>query len=131
MALNVLLVDDSAVMRAMLLKTLGMTGVPIGAVHHASNGAEGLAVLEQHWVDLLLLDISMPVMRGDEMLERVRALPELADLPVIVVSSESSAQRRDQMRALGAVFVHKPFTPEELRAVIMNITALHDESCTR
>jgi two-component system, chemotaxis family, chemotaxis protein CheY len=131
MALNVLLVDDSAVMRAMLLKTLEMSRIALGEVHQAANGAEGLAVLDRCWIDLVMLDISMPVMRGDEMLEQLRALPAVADLPVIVVSTEGSPERVARMRRLGAVFVRKPFTPEELRDIILTATALDHESCTR
>jgi two-component system, chemotaxis family, chemotaxis protein CheY len=129
MAMNVLLVDDSAVMRAMLAKALGMTGLPIGSVHQAANGADALELLARETVDLVLLDISMPVMRGDEMLGRLRALPGLAALPVIVVSSESSAQRVGEMRALGAAFIHKPFSPEQLRTVVLNTIALQNEYC--
>jgi two-component system, chemotaxis family, chemotaxis protein CheY len=131
MALNILVVDDSAVMRQMIIRTLHMSGVPISTIHEAVNGAAGLAVLQEHGVDLIMLDISMPIMRGDEMLERLRALPAFADLPVIVVSSERSIQRLTHMVQLGAVFVHKPFTPEQLRAVILTATELHDEHCSR
>jgi two-component system, chemotaxis family, chemotaxis protein CheY len=130
MPLNVLLVDDSAVMRAMVTKTLHMSGVPLGEIHQAGNGAEALDLLQTHWIDLVMLDISMPVMRGDEMLERLRAEREFAQLPVIVVSSERSDQRIAHMRELGAVFVHKPFMPEDLRNVILNVTGIRDECCT-
>jgi two-component system, chemotaxis family, chemotaxis protein CheY len=131
MALNVLLVDDSAVMRAMVLKTLHMSGVPLGDVHQAGNGEEGLALLQEHWIDLVMLDISMPVMRGDEMLERLRADADFAALPVIVVSSERSGQRLDHLRELGAEFVAKPFSPEQLRTIILSVTGIADECCTR
>jgi two-component system, chemotaxis family, chemotaxis protein CheY len=131
MALNILVVDDSAVMRQMIIRTLRMSGVPLGTIHEAVNGATGLALLQEHWVDLIMLDISMPIMRGDEMLEKLRAQPEFSDLPVIVVSSERSIQRLTHMKQLGAVFVHKPFTPEQLRAVIVTATELHDEHCPR
>jgi len=129
MALNILVVDDSAVMRQMIIRTLRMTGVPLGTIHEAFNGAAGLAVLQEHWVDLVMLDISMPIMRGDEMLERLRSRPEFTDLPVVVVSSERSIQRLAHMKQLGAVFVQKPFTPEQLRAVIVTATEMRDEHC--
>lgn len=131
MALNILVVDDSAVMRRMIIRTLHMSGVPIGTIREAANGAAGLAALQEQAVDLIMLDISMPIMRGDEMLESLRATPAFADLPVIVVSSERSIQRLTHMTRLGAVFVHKPFTPEQLRAVILSATELHDEHCPR
>lgn len=130
MAMNVLLVDDSAVMRAMVLRTLQMSGLALGDVHQAGNGREGLELLQRQPVDLVLLDISMPVMRGDEMLEAMRSDPAFALVPVVVVSSERSEERVDRMEALRAVFVHKPFTPEQLRAVVLNATGLFDECHT-
>lgn len=130
MAINVLLVDDSAVMRAMVMKTLRMSGIPLGEVHQAGNGEEGLQLLRQHGIDLLLLDISMPVMRGDAMLEALRADPAYAELPVVVISSERSEQRLERMEQMGAVFVYKPFSPEQLRAVVLNVTGMRDECCT-
>jgi two-component system, chemotaxis family, chemotaxis protein CheY len=111
-------------MRAMVLKTLHMSGIPLGEVYQAGNGEDALALLQEHWIDLVMLDISMPVMRGDDMLERLRADAEFADLPVIVVSSERSEQRLEHLRELGAVFVHKPFSPEQLRAIILNVTGI-------
>jgi two-component system chemotaxis response regulator CheY len=127
MALNVLVVDDSAVMRAMIIKTLRLSGMPFNELYQASNGAEALQMLAQHWIDLALLDINMPVMNGEEMLIQVRQSPETADLAVIVVSTEGSDTRIAALRQLGAEFIHKPFTPEELRETIKRITGVHDE----
>jgi two-component system, chemotaxis family, chemotaxis protein CheY len=129
--MNVLLVDDSAVMRAVVRKTLEMCGLPLGSVHQAADGAQALELLRRHDVDLVMLDISMPVMRGDEMLEQLRADPALAGLPVVVISSERSGERVARMQELGAVFVQKPFPPEQLRTVLMDITGLHDAARTR
>lgn len=124
MSINVLLIDDSAVMRAMVLKSLQMTGVPLGAVHQAANGVDGLAILRQHWVDLVMLDISMPFLRGDEMLEQMRADSDLAAVSVIVISSERGTERVARMQELGAVHLPKPFTPEQLRDVVREITGV-------
>lgn len=129
MGLNVLIVDDSAVMRAVIMKTLGMSGVPLGELHQAGNGEQALEILAAQPVDLVMLDISMPVMRGDEMLERVRAMPGHEELPVVVVSSERSGERIDRMKALGAEFVCKPFAPEELREILMNMGELREAIC--
>jgi two-component system, chemotaxis family, chemotaxis protein CheY len=126
-ALNVLVVDDSAVMRAMIIKTLRLCGIPIGEVHQAGNGKEGLEVLESHWVDLVLVDINMPVMNGEEMIEKLRANPDTASLAVIVVSTDGSQTRIDMMQRKGAGFVHKPFTPEILRDTIISTTGVSYE----
>ena len=122
MAFNVLIVDDSAVMRTMIARVVRLSGVPLGELLEAPNGAEGLRVVAEHWVDLVLLDVNMPVMDGETMLRRLRAEPETVSLPVIVVSTESSATRVQTLEALGVAFVHKPFAPEDLRATILRIT---------
>jgi two-component system, chemotaxis family, chemotaxis protein CheY len=128
MSLNVLIVDDSAVMRQVILKTLRLSGLSLGEVHQAGNGAEGLAVIAEQWVDLVLVDINMPVMNGQEMIERLRGNSETAKLPVIVVSTDASNARVEMMQKHGAEYVHKPFTAEELRDKIFNVTgASHDE----
>ena len=118
MSLNVLVVDDSSVMRGIIIKTLRLCGVPLGEVHEAANGQEGLDVLAKNWVDLALVDINMPVMNGEEMIEKVRENPETRDLQVIVVSTESSETRIEMLQKRDVGFVHKPFSPEVLRNTI-------------
>jgi len=122
MSLNVLVVDDSAVMRAIIIKTLHLSGLPIGEVHQAANGREGLKVLDSNRVDLALVDINMPDMNGEEMLEEVRLNPKTVSLPVVVVSTDGSDKRVEMLHKKGAEFVHKPFTPETLRETITKMT---------
>lgn len=128
MAFNVLVVDDSAVMRTMVIRTLKMSGLPIGEIHQAGNGAEALRVLGDNWVDLALVDINMPVMNGEELIDRVRDTPELRDLAIIVVSTESSETRIKKVQRQGASFVHKPFTPEKLREQVVAVTGVSHDS---
>jgi two-component system chemotaxis response regulator CheY len=127
MPLNVLVVDDSAVMRAMISRVVRLTGLPLGDLREAADGAEGLAAVRDHWIDLVLLDVNMPVMDGETMLRELRADPDTADLPVIVVSTERSETRVAALEELGVAFVHKPFAPEELRATILRITGVPDD----
>ena len=127
MALNVLVVDDSLIMRHMVIKTLGLCGIPMGEIHQAANGLEGLRALESHWVDLVLVDINMPVMNGEEMIARLREDPATRDLAIIVVSTEGSTTRIESMQRLGAGFVHKPFAPEILRDAIIQATGVSYE----
>ena len=128
MALNVLVVDDSAVMRKMIIRSLQLSGLPIGRISEAGNGQEGLDVLEQEWIDLALIDINMPVMNGEEMIEKIREDQQMKDLPIIVVSTESSESRIEMLQKKGAGFVHKPFNPTTLRETIKELTGVvHDE----
>jgi two-component system chemotaxis response regulator CheY len=128
MGLNVLIVDDSAVMRQVIAKTLRLSGISISEIHQADNGKTGLAVLDAHWIDLILVDINMPVMNGQEMIERIRNRPESADTPVIVISTDGSETRMDMMNRCRAGFVQKPFTPEILRdQVLATMGVTYDE----
>jgi two-component system chemotaxis response regulator CheY len=128
MAFNVLVVDDSAVMRTMVIKTLRLSGVPVGEVFQAANGEEGLDALRANWIDLVLLDLNMPQMNGEELLAEIRSHPDTASVAVIVVSTEGSEARIKRIKDLGAEFVHKPFRPEELRAVIRDLTGVSDDT---
>lgn len=127
MSLNTLIVDDSAVTRQMIAKTLQISRLPVGEVHHAGNGVEALEVLENNWVDLAFVDINMPVMNGEELVERVRANATWEDLAVVVVSTEGSQTRIDRLRQFGARFIHKPFTPEQLRDVVIDMLGIQHE----
>lgn len=128
MALNILVVDDSSVMRAIIIKTLRLSQLDLGEIHEATNGQEALKVLDGNWIDLALVDVNMPVMDGEEMMHRLRQNPATADLPVIIVSTEGSEARKAVLRQKGAEFVQKPFTPETLRdAVLKTIGGLNEQ----
>lgn len=119
--LDVLVVDDSAVMRAMVIRTLRLCGLPVGAVHEAADGAQGLAIAATTRVDAVLADLNMPVMPGDAMVERLRRHPETADVPVLVISTERSTVRIAALQAQGAAFLNKPFSPEQLRDALLHL----------
>ena len=118
MGINILIVDDSSVMRSMILKTLRMSGLSLGDIYEASNGAEGLEILNMRWMDLVILDINMPVMNGEDMMIRMKADPEMRDIPVIIISTEGSKTRIDSLTEMGAIFIRKPFTPEIVRDAV-------------
>jgi two-component system, chemotaxis family, chemotaxis protein CheY len=127
MAFNVLVVDDSSVMRSIIIRTLKLSGLPIGEVFEAGNGQEALKLMESQWVDLALVDINMPVMNGEEFIDHLRGNPATEDLPIIVVSTESSQTRIDSLQRKGVRFIHKPFSPEMLREHIISLTGVSDE----
>lgn len=119
MGYSILIVDDSETVRGIIAKTLALSGVAVDQTHHAANGEEALAALSAHTVDLVFTDIHMPVMSGIDMVARIRADAALADLPVVVVSTEGSRKRIDELLAKGVqAYVRKPFTPEMLRGVV-------------
>ena len=118
MAVNVLVVDDSSVMRAMIIKTIRLSGLQVGEIHQAADGQEGLEVLNQHWIDLVIADINMPVMNGEEMIDHMLKTPDFKDIPIVVISTEGSQTRIERLQNKGARFIHKPFTPEIIRDTV-------------
>lgn len=129
MAYNILVVDDSAVMRGMIIKTLRLSGLPLSEIYQAGNGVDGLKAIADNLVDLALVDINMPVMNGEEMIDRVRENPLTAALPIIVVSTESSEVRIESFAEKGVRFIHKPFEPQTFRTMVKEMTEDngHDE----
>lgn len=127
MPLNVLIVDDSTVTRMMVAKTLRAAGLPVAQILEAANGKEGLEVLMENWIDLIFVDINMPVMNGEEMIDRVRENPLWESLPIIVISTEGSKSRIESLRTKNAEFIRKPFNPETVRDVVLNLTGIHHE----
>jgi two-component system chemotaxis response regulator CheY len=110
----------------MIIKTMRMSGLPLGEVYEAANGKEGLAALDAHWIDLAILDINMPVMNGEEMINSMHENPTTKDIPVVVVSTEGSETRIERLRQKGARFIQKPFSPEKIRDAIHEITGIGD-----
>jgi len=88
------------------------------------HGQQFLNMLPAINPDIVLIDINMPVMNGIEMIESIRKIPELSDLPMIVVSTESSTTRIDTLKQRGIGFVHKPFTAEMLRNSVIQLTGV-------
>lgn len=126
MAINVLVVDDSSVMRSMIIKTMNMSGLELGEVTQAANGMEALGILKEKWVDMVIADINMPVMNGEEMINRMMENPELKAIPILVVSTEASQARIESLMKKGASFIKKPFSPELIRNTIVKMLRIED-----
>jgi two-component system, chemotaxis family, chemotaxis protein CheY len=119
MSFRVMTVDDSPILRKAIKKVVMLVGVEEGGISEAANGQEALDRLESDWVDLVLLDLNMPVMDGLQFLRELRNRPEHRSLPVVVVSTDANEERRTLLRTLGVNhFLHKPFEPEALRAIL-------------
>jgi two-component system chemotaxis response regulator CheY len=116
MAYSVLIVDDSPVMRTFIRRVLTLSGFEVGECIEAGNGEEALAMLSAHRVDVILTDINMPRMNGEELLRRLAADGILKTIPALVISTDATKERILRMLALGAEgYMSKPFTPEGLR----------------
>lgn len=123
MGLNILIVDDSAMMRAMIRRVTALCELPIGQVYEAANGAEAIKVLETHDVHALFTDINMPVMSGPELLRTIAGQERWKDLLRVIISTDGSEARRQEVRDLNVgLYVEKPFRPEVMRDVLSTLS---------
>ena len=92
--LNILIVDDSAMMRAMIKRVITVCGVSVERVLEAGNGREAIDVLANTDVDVLFTDINMPVMGGTELLRAIHQDGRWSTLRRAIISTDGSAVRR-------------------------------------
>jgi two-component system chemotaxis response regulator CheY len=124
MALDILIVDDSAAIRKILQRVLAQTELTIGSIAEASDGLEALKELDARKRSLVLCDINMPNMDGLQLLTAVRARPEWNDVRFIMITTEGSQERVVEAVRLGASgYVRKPFTAEEIKEKISSCVA--------
>jgi len=122
MAFNVLIVDDSSTMRAVIKKTIKISGFNVGEYCEANDGEEALKVLNQQWVDLVLSDINMPNMDGIQLIREMKKDKILQSIPVVMVTTEGSEKRMQECLSLGAVgYIKKPFLPEDIKRTLNEI----------
>jgi len=117
--LRVLTVDDSRTILAMLHHTLSNAGFE---VLQAEDGKQGLDVLRNESIDIVITDINMPVMDGIEFIRNVRSSGMHNSLPILILTTETSQDKRDQGKAAGGTgWIVKPFDPEKLISVIHRV----------
>lgn len=114
MANSLLIVDDSATMRKIIMRTIRMSGLEIDSTDEAGNGKEALDKLTETPADIVLCDINMPEMNGMELVKKVREQSLCDGTKIIMVSTESSQELIDELMETGANgYITKPFTPEK------------------
>ncbi|MBS0372966.1 MAG: response regulator [Proteobacteria bacterium] len=119
MASTILAVDDSASMRQMVNFTLKGAGYQ---VVQAVDGVEALEYARQHAVDLVLTDVNMPRMDGITLVKELRSLPSYRYTPMLVLTTESSQDKKMQGKQAGATgWIVKPFNPDQLLATIARV----------
>ena len=122
MSCNVMIVDDSPILRKAIKKVVRLAGIEEDRIHEAGNGRDALTILETVWIDLVLLDLNMPVMDGEQFAQELRKRPELQGVAVVIVSTEANKDRLQRLRDLGIVdSLRKPFEPEDLCKMISKV----------
>jgi two-component system chemotaxis response regulator CheY len=109
-------------MRQFICRSLRLSGLAIKECREASNGREALVVMHEHPINVILCDINMPQMDGEELLNRIEQDPQLRLIPTIVISADATAPRLQRMLDLGAqAYLIKPFLPELLVSTIKQV----------
>lgn len=117
---KIMTVDDSASVRQMVCLTLEEAGHD---VIEAADGMDALTKLgDSKKVDALIVDLNMPRIDGIELIRQVRQKPEYKYIPIIVLSTESIAEKKQAGKAAGATgWIVKPFRPSQLLAVMKKV----------
>ncbi|MBV8606317.1 MAG: response regulator [Singulisphaera sp.] len=119
-ATRVLLVEDAPILRYAFGRLLRLHGFE---VMEANNGREALACLSKFRPQLIVTDLTMPVMDGVVLIERLRADPETADVPVVAITAEATEQAEQRARRAGVDdFLAKPI---DFNTLLDRLHALH------
>jgi len=125
MALDILIVDDSAAIRKILQRVLRQTDLPIGDVTEAGDGIEALAALEKKKFGLILSDINMPNMDGIQLLSRIKSMDDMKGVPIVMITTEGGQGKVMEAVSLGASgYVRKPFTADQIKEKIGSLLDL-------
>lgn len=121
---QVLIVDDSSVMRKIVERSLRQAGIELEKVFEAGNGAEALVVLRDSKVDLILCDINMPVMDGLEFVKQLPTVENAKGVPVVMITTEGSEGHVVRALSAGAKgYLRKPFTADQVKEHILPVLA--------
>ncbi len=119
---DVLVVDDSAAIRKILIRVLRQTGMAIQTIHEAGDGQEALALLALHRIDLILSEINMPKMDGLQLLASLKASPQWQNIPVVMIAAEGGETKVAEAVRLGAAgYVRKPFSADQIKEKLAGI----------
>ena len=115
----ILTVDDSPSIRQTVRLTLAMAGFEVS---EADSAQAALEVCEQSKFDVVVTDLNMPGMDGIELIRRLRAQPKFRFIPILMLTTESQLDRKQEGKSAGATgWIVKPFTADQLLAVIKKV----------
>jgi two-component system chemotaxis response regulator CheY len=116
---TIMAVDDSASLRQMVAIVLRGGGYQ---VIESVDGLDALSKLKGQELHLFLTDVNMPKMDGFELTRKIRAMPQYKFVPIVLLTTESTAEKKQQGKAAGATaWIVKPFDPDQLLAVVKKV----------
>lgn len=128
MGKSLLIVDDSATMRKIIIRSVRMSGIQFDPTDEAGSGVEALEKLNRTPVDVILCDVHMPEMNGDELVNKVRQMESCKDTKIVMVSTERTQDYHDRIQAWGAdAYMTKPFMPDRFNAKLSPLLGVSGE----
>lgn len=122
MAVDILIVDDSAAIRKILQRVLLQTEISIGKIVEAGDGVEALARMKENTIGLILSDINMPNMDGLQLLSELKASADHKHVPVLMITTEGAQAKVLEAVNLGAIgYVRKPFTADQIKEKLVGL----------
>ncbi|MBI4237446.1 MAG: response regulator [Deltaproteobacteria bacterium] len=122
MGLKILVVEPNIVARAYCVRALQLAGIDRSAIREASQGREALVMVREERVDLIITALAMPELDGPELLVALRGESQLANIPVVLLTSERNARRAAAIAQHGVRGgLERPFRPEAVRAVLNDL----------
>lgn len=119
MGKQVLIVDDSATMRKIIMRGIRQAGIEVADFKEAGDGAEGIKAIEAGKFDLILSDVNMPNMNGLDFVKAASEKLAAATPPIVMITTEGSEEIIKEAMKRGAKgYLKKPFTPEQIQEVI-------------
>jgi two-component system chemotaxis response regulator CheY len=119
MAKLIMTADDSSSVRQMVRFTLQQAGYD---VIEANDGREAFEKIAQNQIHMLVTDLNMPNLNGIELVKKVRAMPQYRFIPIVLLTTESQAAKKQEGKAAGATgWIVKPFKPDQLINVVKKV----------
>ncbi|MFZ5570551.1 MAG: response regulator [Thermodesulfobacteriota bacterium] len=111
----ILIADDSGMARMFIRRCLEISGCQACEFLEAENGRVALQLLKEKPVDLVVSDLNMPEMNGEELLKRIKSSPRLHEIPVLIITSAANPKKVAELTALHAAAVlNKPVSPASI-----------------
>lgn len=119
---KILLVDDSTSARMIIKQYLQIVGCQESEFLEVINGKEALELIRDIQVDLIVTDMNMPVMDGNQLIKRLKASPKFNTIPVIIISSAANKDNQERFMKFGAnCVIPKPVSPQLLHEAISSL----------
>lgn len=117
-----LIVDDSATARKFIIRCLEMSGCEDATFLEAENGENALKILKEDPVDLVITDLNMPVMNGNQLLLKIKTNPSLTDTVVMLITSAENKDLKEDLMKKGAYEVlGKPISPADMFPILQRL----------